>query len=172
MCQRVGAARPAAELHPLSGNYSARKTMVPNSDSKASWSRVAYCFGIGLCIQGGIWVFWHHPSSRLAALVALLLLGIGIIVTHRGAPVRFIMVSLHLELQAACLGLVLGHQLFDVYPASPIWFSALSNVITGIVAAVVLGFLGTVGLGVTRWVAHSVGQPSGQQRAASDGVRS
>ena len=172
MCQRVGGARPAAELYPLSGNYSARRAMVPNSDSKASWSRVAYCFGIGLCIQGGIWVFWHHPSSRLAAFVALLLLGIGIIVTHRGAPVRFIMVSLHLELQAACLGFALGHQLFDVYPASPIWSSALSNVITGIVIAVVLGFLGTVGLGVTRWVAHSVGQPSGQQRAASDRVRS
>ena len=174
MCQRVGGARPAAELHLLSGNYSAGRAMMPNSDSKASWSRVAYCFGIGLCIQGGIWVFWHHPSpsSRLAALVALMLLGIGIIVTHRGAPVRFIMVSLHLELQAACLGWVLGHQLFDVYPALPIWSIALSNVITGIVIAVVLGFLGTVGLGVTRWVAHSVGQLSGQQRAASDGVRS
>ena len=146
--------------------------MVPNFDSKVSWSRAAYCFGIGLCVQGGIWVFWPPHSSRLAALVALLLLGIGIIVTHRGAPVRFIMLTLHLELQAASLGFLLGHQLFDVYPASPIWSSALNNVITGIVMAVILGFLGTVGLGVTRWVKHSVGQPSGQQRPPADGVRS
>ena len=129
-------------------------TELHGTEQMTSWSRVAYCFGIGLCIQGGIWLLWPHPHTRIAALIALLLLSIGIIVTHRGVPVRFTMVSLHLQLQAAWLGFALGHQLFDVYPASPIWASAFSNVITGIVAAVMLGLLGTVVLGVTRWVGH------------------
>lgn len=144
--------------------------MVPNSRDKASWSRVAYCFGIGLCIQAGIWLVWHHPSSRLAAFATLLALSIGIIVTHRGAPIRFIMVSLHLELQAASLGFIFGHQVFDVYPQWVIWSGAVSNVITGVIIATVLGLLGTVSLRMARWRRHRDGKGPPQQRSASDGT--
>lgn len=145
--------------------------MVLNSNNKTSWSRVAYCFGIGLCIQVGLWLLWLHPSSsRLAALVALLALCIGIIITHRGAPIRFFMVSLHLELQAAALGFTVGHQLFDVYPQWAIWSGAIGNVTNGIIIAIVLGMLGTAGLRMTQGRKPRNDKEPRQQSSASTGA--
>ena len=114
-----------------------------------SWSRLAFYFGIALCVQGGIWLLWPHFNTRLPALIAALMLCIGIIATHRGAPLRLIMVGLHLDLQAAMLGFILGHQVFDVYPQWAIWSGATANVITGAVLGIVLALLGTAGLRVT-----------------------
>ena len=112
--------------------------------------RLAFCFGIGLCIPGGVWLLWPFLSTRPVAMAATLVYCIGLIATRSGVPVRLIMVDLHLELQATFLGFTIGHQLFDVYPQWAIWSGAVGNVVTGVVVASVVGMLGTAGLLATR----------------------
>ena len=127
---------------------------------------MAYAVGIGLCIQGAVWSLGPYLiNTRLVALVATVLLGIGIIMNHRRAPTRILMVGLHMELQAAFLGFTLGHQLFDVYPGLPIWSGAIGNVTTGVVLAIVLGSLGTVALRFGRWLRHLGCTASDEQRS-------
>ncbi len=128
-----------------------------------SWSRAAYCFGIGFCIEGAVWLLCPYVYTRLTALIAMLAFCIGLIAMYRGTPVRFMMmIRLHLELQAAFLGFIVGHQLFDVYPRSAIWSSAIGNLILGVVMAILVGLLGTASLLVTRWLRHFGRKVSGE----------
>ncbi len=126
--------------------------------------RLAFCFGIGFCIEGLAWLLWPFVIPHAVAMVGVLVYCLGVIAALRGMPVRLIMVELHLELQATWLGFTIGFQVFDVYPQWAIWSGVVGNVVSGVIVASVVGLLGTAGLLATRRFAQANRAPTALRR--------